>query len=71
MIADKAYSSGKGDATAENLNGRLKIPFADHSIHRAYINVYRTRSRTPRGPFLNAQAFEPSQFLLIHNILQT
>src|SRR5208283_5866691 len=48
----------------------LKIPFADRSIHRAHINMDGTRSRTPGGPFLNAQAFEPSQFLLIHNIVQ-
>jgi hypothetical protein len=70
MIADKAYNSGKGHAASENLSRRLKIPFADRGIHRAHINMHGTRSRTPGGPFLNAQAFEPSQFLLFHNIVQ-
>jgi hypothetical protein len=70
VIADPAYDSGKGDAAAENLSGRFEIPFPDRCIHGAHVDMDWTGGCAPRGPFLDAVAFEPSQFLLIHNLVQ-
>jgi hypothetical protein len=69
MITDTAYDSGKGNASAQKLSGRLKIPFGDSNGNCTNVNMNGTGSGTPRSPVLNAEVLESSQFLLIHWVL--